>query len=72
MYVNLIPNFLDIDFQISDMNSDPLWDVQWELKPCLATQECSKASAQAEVVASVMGIASTNLVDRHITINKNL
>ena len=69
---SLIPNFCDIDFHIAETNSDPLSDVHQELKPCLETHEWSKASAQAEVDASVMGIASTYLVDLQITISRYL
>ena len=57
-----MPSFSAMAFHRFDTNSDPLSLVQELAKPCLATQEWSSASAQADVVASVIGTASTKRV----------
>ena len=72
VYCSFMPILADILRHSSDTNSDPLSLVQKVAKPCLATQEWSRASAQACVVASDIGMASTNLVDLQITIRRYL
>ena len=59
-------------FHIDATNSEPLSDVQTDAKPNLDVQECNKASAQALVVASLIGMASKNLLDLQMTVRRNL